>query len=68
MSKEYPGSWQGRRNRIQCLHCATIIEAAHEHDFKSCECGEVSIDGGFQGHWRRLWTEGAPSENYVELP
>ncbi len=58
------GSWMGRRNRIQCLSCLDIIEAFHEHDFKNCKCGKVGIDGGFQGHWRRL----GGADNYKEMP
>lgn len=66
--KVYPGSWDGQRNRIQCLKCEDIIEATHGHDFKSCKCGFVSIDGGALGHWRRLWKEGAPQDAWKELP
>lgn len=65
---DWPGSWQGKRNRIQCRKCSDIIEATHQHDFKSCKCGFVSIDGGCQGHWRRLWKEGDPKEAFEEMP
>lgn len=62
--EEFPGSLEGRRNRIQCLHCNDIIEATHQHDFKSCKCGAVSIDGGWGGHWRRLGNH----ESWREMP
>ena len=68
MSSGYPGSWKGKRNRIQCLKCDDVIEATHQHDFKSCKCGFVSIDGGALGHWRRLWKEGDPKDAWKELP
>ena len=68
MSKERPGSWEGRRNRIRCLKCKDVLEATHSHDFKSCKCGFVSIDGGHFGHWRRLWNEGDPKEAFEEMP
>lgn len=33
-------------NKIRCTHCGDIIESISAHDFKSCSCGCVSIDGG----------------------
>ncbi len=33
-------------NAIQCLLCKEIIVSRHRHDFKSCKCGKVSVDGG----------------------
>ena len=35
-----------KRNRIKCNHCGDIIESEYVHDFKSCSCGKVSVDGG----------------------
>ena len=32
---------------IQCLHCLDIIYSCARHDFHSCSCGKVMIDGGF---------------------
>jgi hypothetical protein len=34
------------RHAIYCKKCADTIESEHNHDFKSCKCGAVSIDGG----------------------
>ena len=62
------GSWMGRRNRIQCLHCLDIIEATHQHDFKYCKCNKVFIDGGFQGHWRRGFPTSPATDHYKEMP
>lgn len=33
-------------NRIRCRHCGDIIESHTTHDFKTCSCGSVSVDGG----------------------
>lgn len=33
-------------NRIRCTHCGDIIESTHRHDFVTCSCGAVSVDGG----------------------
>jgi hypothetical protein len=34
------------RNRAKCKLCETIIESFNEHDFISCKCGEIAVDGG----------------------
>lgn len=34
------------RNRIRCTHCGDVIESESVHDFKTCSCGAVSVDGG----------------------
>jgi len=34
------------KNLIKCNHCLDIIESKTRHDFKSCSCGRVSVDGG----------------------
>ena len=33
-------------NRAQCLSCNDIIQSIHRHDFVSCSCRKLSIDGG----------------------
>ena len=32
---------------IQCKNCKDIIYSRDHHDFRSCSCRDVSIDGGF---------------------
>lgn len=34
------------RNRAKCKLCKSIIESKHRHDYVTCSCGEISIDGG----------------------
>lgn len=34
------------KNRAKCKLCKSIIESTHVHDYVSCSCGEISIDGG----------------------
>ena len=34
------------RNAARCNHCGDVIESAYRHDFKTCSCGHVSVDGG----------------------
>ena len=33
-------------NKAQCKICKSIIESFHVHDFKTCDCGAISVDGG----------------------
>ena len=34
------------RNRAKCNKCGDIIESINTHDFKTCKCRAISIDGG----------------------
>lgn len=34
------------KNAIRCKRCGEIIESKHTHDFVTCHCGAVSVDGG----------------------
>ncbi len=34
------------RNAIRCRLCGSIIESKSIHDFQTCKCGSVSVDGG----------------------
>lgn len=36
------------RNRAKCKICNEILESFHQHDYVSCKCGEIAIDGGTQ--------------------
>lgn len=35
-----------KHNKAQCLICGDIIESRHVHDFVTCSCGNLSVDGG----------------------
>jgi hypothetical protein len=28
------------------MKCKDVIESVHRHDFLSCSCGSISVDGG----------------------
>ncbi len=34
------------RNAAKCLKCGDEIESMHVHDFVSCSCGTIFVDGG----------------------
>lgn len=33
-------------NKAKCRRCGDIIESKHRHDYVSCKCGEIAVDGG----------------------
>lgn len=44
------------KNSIKCNHCNDEIESKYRHDFVTCKCGKVSVDGG-KDYGRILFTE-----------
>ena len=34
------------RNSAKCLLCGEEIESTYRHDYKSCKCGNIAVDGG----------------------
>lgn len=34
------------KNRAKCKLCNDIIESFHRHDYVTCKCGKIAIDGG----------------------
>ena len=43
------------KNAIRCNHCGDVIESKYLHDFRTCKCGCVSVDGG-HAYLRRSFT------------
>jgi hypothetical protein len=41
------------QNEVSCLACGDFIVSKHRHDFVTCTCGAVSVDGG-QSYLRRV--------------
>lgn len=50
------------KNKAQCKKCNDIIESKYRHDFKSCKCGAIFVDGG-KSYIRR----GGELEDIIEL-
>lgn len=44
------------RNSAACLVCGDEIVSEHRHDFRSCRCGSLTVDGG-QAYRRRLFQD-----------
>jgi hypothetical protein len=51
------------KNCVKCNSCGDIIESKSGHDFRTCRCGDVSVDGGKQ-YLRRVFKS---AECYIEL-
>lgn len=49
-------------NKIRCKKCGDIVESKDRHDFRSCKCGAVAVDGG-KDYIRR----GGKREDWEEL-
>lgn len=41
------------QNAVSCLACGDFIVSKHRHDFVTCTCGAISVDGG-QEYLRRV--------------
>jgi len=52
------------KNIAKCLLCGDIIESKYTHDFVTCKCGNLSVDGG-NDYWKRSVVHGLDS--YKEL-
>ena len=54
-----------KRNAARCLACLQVVESKHQHDFRTCECGALSVDGG-KAYIRRAWSGKAGYEDMIE--
>lgn len=53
------------RNAARCLLCGDIIESRHTHDYVSCTCGNIAVDGG--PAYDRLSGRGLDDASYEPL-
>ena len=51
------------KNQVKCLKCGDIVESKNRHDFVTCSCGNVSVDGG-KDYLRRTFHN---KDDYEEL-
>ena len=40
----------GSRNWARCRKCGVVVESLYRHDFQTCKCGAISVDGGTAYH------------------
>ena len=55
------------QNAVTCLACGDFIVSKHRHDFVTCTCGAVSVDGG-QEYLRRVGDFGNAMDLSWSLP
>jgi hypothetical protein len=55
------------QNAATCLGCGDFIVSKHRHDFVTCTCGAVSVDGG-QEYLRRVGDFGNAMDLSWSLP
>ena len=53
------------RNAAFCRKCEQIIVSQHRHDFVTCKCGDIAVDGGLD-YERRVFRDGAQWEERCE--
>lgn len=46
------------KNAAKCGKCGDEVESKHRHDFVSCKCGGIFVDGG-KNYLRRGTQDGA---------
>lgn len=51
------------KNKAKCLQCGKIITSKNRHDFVTCKCGNLSVDGG-SWYIRRCFTS---EDSFKEL-
>lgn len=52
-------------NAARCKICGDIIESKDRHDFKTCSCGNLSVDGG-EEYGRRVVKQG--KDSFDDIP
>ena len=45
------------RNSARCRRCGDEVESRYRHDFVSCSCGAIFVDGGHAYLRRGGWPE-----------
>lgn len=48
----------GFLNAAKCLKCGDVIQSRFRHEYVSCKCGDISVDGG-TSYIKRSFTEAA---------
>lgn len=52
-------------NAVTCLICNDYVRSRNKHDFRSCKCGNVSVDGG--SHYPRVVYKTEKFETHYEF-
>lgn len=52
---------------VKCRNCGDIIYSRARHDFRTCECGDCFVDGGFE-YFKYGWSGRKPIRKRINLP
>ncbi len=55
-----------KRNRAQCNACKEVVESTAHHEFVTCKCGALSVDGGMSYLRRVFGNSGYTELSYTE--
>lgn len=58
---------QQRPNAARCLVCGDLLYSRYRHNFKTCSCGNLSVDGG-ASYIRRAFKDPSKIEEIVNWP
>lgn len=56
------------RNSARCPKCGENVESLNRHDYKSCKCGAIAVDGGFDYLRRTMETGVQPEQTSIFYP
>lgn len=54
-------------NQVKCDKCGDKPFSANVHDFRSCKCGSIAVDGGMD-YLRRVGNIDAYTDMSIEVP
>lgn len=52
-------------NKARCKHCGDVIESKYTHDYQTCSCGAIAVDGGTEYLRRCFRTK--PEDDFEDL-
>jgi hypothetical protein len=55
------------RNEAECKLCGDRVYSRHHHDFRTCKCGAISVDGGRE-YMRRVGEPANIIDRSIVLP
>lgn len=56
------------RNSVRCNGCGQQIVSETRHDYRTCECGDSSVDGGYSYLRRTFKQHGSYTETSIISP
>lgn len=54
-------------NSAKCLKCDDVLVSKYRHDYNSCRCGNLSVDGGLD-YIKRSFRDGFDSFKDLSIP